>query len=148
MIVATIVGFDGVLTSTTTNESPTFGFGHGWPLRHPCAATYAYEPETATPYAPKRLTGSWTEPMISGCAGFVLTSRIVRLLPVPSSLLFVPEGPLRFLLTTYAYPPTTFTVEAFTSELAEALVPAITGWAGFERSRAVRLPGKYPVVYA
>ena len=40
----------------------------------------------------------------------------------------------------------TLTVDALKSEFADALVPAMTGWAGFEMSSAVSEPGKKPVV--
>ena len=54
-------------------------------------------------------------------------SRIVRLFPVPSSLLFDPLGPLRFLLTTYAKPFAIVMFVASTSDDANALVPATAG---------------------
>src|SRR6478672_4603734 len=72
-------------------------------------------------------------------------SRMVRLFPVPSSLLPLPFGPFRFLLTTYAYPSATLTVLDEMSEFAAGLWPAKTGCAGSRRSTAVRVP-EYDVV--
>ena len=117
-------------------------------LRQPCAATYAYWPCTATPYEPNKRTASCTEPTIAGCVGSVAMSRIVRLFPVPSSLLFDPFGPLRFLLTTYAKPFAIVMFDAFRSDDANALVPATTGCPGSSRSTAATTPLEYPGTYA